>query len=314
MALHGGGAVEIQRTTVKRMAAFVNHFPMLVLGLLVLDVLVIFALAAQTTVPVERLVRAVRADDAQGLLVRGADELRELGRAFHEMRARLHRLLEERTRMIAAVAHDYRTYLTRLELRSDFIEDEYQREATRADLAEMRLLLDDTLTFAQQGAGEGGAVPDDGAARVDLVRELETVVRLRRESGEAVTLARLPRRAQARATPVALHRMLANVLDNAMRYGGGQAHVALMQAAGEDGQEGWAVMVDDRGPGVPEAQLGSLTEPYLRLETSRARSTGGVGLGLSIVEALAHRFGGILTLVNRPEGGLRATLWLRRAG
>lgn len=99
---------------------------------------------------------------------------------------------------------------------------------------------------------------------------------------------------------------MVNLLDNVLRYGGGAATVTLAVAP-----DLVLLQIDDHGPGVPEAALGQLTEPFHRLETSRSRDTGGVGLGLSIVQALVSRHGGRLTLLNRPEGGLRVQLQLR---
>jgi signal transduction histidine kinase len=216
------------------------------------------------------------------------------------MRARLHTLLDERTRIIAAVAHDFRTYLTRLELRSDFIDDPEQRALAERDLSEMRHLIDDALTFARPGPEWG-----DKGAIVDLHDELSDIIDMRRELGEDIRLAGNCAGWHARATPLALRRMLANLLDNAGRYGGGAISIAVARSGGAI-----VIGVEDDGPGVPDDRLPDLIEPFMRLESSRARHTGGVGLGLSIVQALAHRFGGTLHLENRREGGLRAVLAL----
>jgi len=219
------------------------------------------------------------------------------------MRARLHELLEERTRILAAVAHDFRTYLTRLQFRSDFIDDPEQRELAERDLNEMGMLIDDALTFAQPGPEWGG--PE---AMVELSDEIEDVVLVRRALGETILLATDCTGWRARTTPLALRRMLANLLDNAKRYGGGMTTIVLTR------QDGAIILfVEDDGPGVAEERLPELVEPFTRLESSRARHTGGVGLGLSIVQALAHRFGGTLRLENRREGGLRAILALKDA-
>jgi two-component system, OmpR family, osmolarity sensor histidine kinase EnvZ len=300
VALPNGKAVEMQRAMLAPISKVLNRLTIIGLVVIVLDILVIFWLASLTTGPVERLARAVRRDDPRGLISSGPREMVELSDAFRQMRARLHALLEERTRIIAAVAHDFRTYLTRLELRSDFIDDPEQRRLAEGDLNEMRMLIDDALTFAQPGPEWGGQ-----EAEVDLCDELEDIIRTRRQLGERITLATDCSGWRARTTPLALRRMLANLLDNAGRYGGGSTTIAL---AREDGTI--FIGVEDDGPGVPEERLSELIEPFMRLESSRARHTGGVGLGLSIVQALAHRFGGTLRLENRREGGLRAVLTL----
>ncbi len=300
VALPNGKAVEMQRAMLAPISKILNRLTIIGFVVIVLDLLIIFWLASLTTVPVERLARAVRRDDVEGLLATGPREMVELSDAFRQMRSRLHALLEERTRVIAAVAHDFRTYLTRLELRSDFIEDAEQRGLAERDLNEMRMLIDDALTFAQPGPEWGGQ-----ESVVDLCDELEDIIRTRRQMGETITLATDCSGWRARVTPLALRRMLANLLDNAGRYGGGTTMIAL---ARED--SAISIGIEDNGPGVPEARLPELVEPFMRLEASRARHTGGVGLGLSIVQALAHRFGGMLRLENRREGGLRAVLTL----
>jgi signal transduction histidine kinase len=303
VALPSGRAIEIQRPAVLRLAKILTHPGRFGLLLATLDITMIVLLAAQTTRPVDQLVRAVRDDDMQVLPRAGPREIIELGEAFREMRARLHALLEDRTRIIAAVAHDYRTYLTRLELRTDFIDDPEQRESALADLQEMKILLDDTMTFAQQGMED-----DLDHAVADVGKELTDIVQARRRMGELVSLLEPERDILACSTPISFRRMLNNLIDNAMRYGGGAALIRTEQMQGLI-----VVIVEDDGPGVPGERLRDLKEPFMRLETSRARHTGGTGLGLSIVEALAHRFGGDLALENRKEGGLRVVLTLRPA-
>lgn len=303
VALPNGRAVAVQKAALAPVGKFLSRLTIIGVAVLILDILVIFWLAALTTVPVERLADAVRRDDPDVAVPSGPREMTELAETFRQMRARLHALIEERTRIIAAVAHDFRTYLTRLELRGDFIADAEQRALAERDLHEMRMLIDDALTFARPGPEWGGE-----EAEVDLCEELAEVVRTRHELGETVTLAGDCAGWRARVTPLALRRMLANLLDNAGRYGGGAARIAVARQGGVI-----AIGVEDDGPGVPESLLPDLTEPFMRLESSRARHTGGVGLGLSIVQALAHRFGGTLRLENRHEGGLRAVLTLHAA-
>ncbi len=300
VALPNGSAVEIQRAIPTPVSRFLKRLTIVGVAVLVLDILVIFWLAALTTGPVERLARAVRQDDPDGLVTHGPREMKELGGAFLQMRVRLHALLEERTRIIAAVAHDFRTYLTRLELRSDFIDDEEQRALAERDLLEMRNLIDDALTFARPGPEWGGQ-----GAVIDLHAQLAEVLHTRREMGEQIRLVGDCVGWRAKVTPLALRRMLANLLDNADRYGGTAVTIGVARTGGTI-----FLSVEDDGPGVPDDRLPELVEPFMRLESSRARHTGGVGLGLSIVQALAHRFGGTLRLENRQEGGLRAILTL----
>ena len=227
--LPNGRAVEIVRFTVAPVARFITRFKWFGLAIAAVDLLVIFWLAAQSTAPVERLLRAVRADDLAQLEPSGAKEFLELGEAFREMRGRLDELLEERTRIVAAVAHDFRTYLTRLELRSDFIADPRQRALASRDLDVMRQLMDDALTFARP-------VPPDSNAggAIDIARELEHIVEARGDQGEDVMLVMPDEHLLVRATPLAFQRMMANLLDNASRYGAGphQRHRGRARSGG----------------------------------------------------------------------------------
>lgn len=203
--------------------------------------------------------------------------------------------------MLAAIAHDYRTYLTRLELRSEFIEDEQQQSLARQDLEEMRLLLSDTLTFARESTERE---VDD--ATCDIRTELARIAEDRRARGQDIGVVAIMKPIIVYASHLSFQRMLANLLDNAVRYGGGRAMVRVRAEKGVV-----HILVEDEGPGVPDESLERLLEPFERLEPSRARHTGGVGLGLSIVQALAHRYQGDLVLENRKEGGFRAILSLR---
>jgi len=273
----------------------------LALSLVSLLMLVMLALAVrQTARPVADLAHAARrfGDDLQtaDLPLRGPKELRDLAEAFNTMQARIRGLVDDRTRVLAAIAHDLRTYLTRLRLRAEFIADPNQQARAIGDLDEMSALLDDTLLFA---AGQDQAP----APLSDLRSELETVIALRREMGQAVRLAD-GGAAFAKVSPLALRRMVGNLVDNAIRYGG-ETEVSL-----ERTQDQAVIVVADRGPGVDPENLAQILEPFTRLEASRSRDTGGAGLGLAIVRGLAEASGGRLTLGNRPGGGLRAEVRL----
>lgn len=299
VGLPDGRAVEFQHIVPAPAARFITNLRYALAALAICDILVIIWLAAQTTVPVERLVRAVREDDPAQLSGSGPVEFTELGEAFLEMRTHLHGLIAERTRIIAAVAHDFRTYLTRLELRSDFIDDEEQRAQIGKDLAEMRQLMDDALTFAKPDTG------DDERAEFDLHEILTAYLETRQDAEHAIVVQGSRPGLRVHATPAAFRRMVGNLVDNAFHYAGGPVTISVLPF-----EETVVIAVDDHGPGVPLDTLRKLVEPFVRLETSRARHTGGAGLGLSIVQALAHRFGGSLTLENRAEGGLSARLLL----
>lgn len=261
----------------------------------------------QVARPARRLARAadrLASDiDMPDLPVRGADEIRTLSAAFNSMKRRIRGLIDERTRMLAAIAHDLRTYLTRLRLRVELIDDPEQRASAVRDLDDMAALLEDTLAFATPS---GPTAPPPEA--FDVTAALREFVALRAEMREPVGVeGALPPGLVVRCGRLALRRMLANLTDNALRYAG-----AARLSAGRDGAEVW-IRVDDDGPGVPAAALPRLVEPFERLEPSRGRATGGAGLGLAIVDGLAREQGGRLVLGNRARGGFRAELRLPAA-
>lgn len=277
-------------------------------GLIALILLTSLAIAVrQTARPVNRLALAVRGFSLDGntpdLPTGGPRELRQLSSAFNEMQHRIRGLVEDRTRVLGAIAHDLRTYLTRLRLRTEFITDADQRLRAERDIAEMSQLLDDVLLFA-----ENATRPQGTLSLIDLSAETAEFVTMREEMGEAVTLCSpVPSGPLvARCPPIAYRRMLSNLVDNALRYGGA-AHVSLAIC---DGQV--QVSVEDDGPGVPQEALAQMIRPFERLENSRARSTGGAGLGLAIVKGLVESVSGDLILANKTQGGLRATLSLVR--
>jgi signal transduction histidine kinase len=267
-------------------------------GLIVLIGLVLAI--RQTTRPLSRLSQNIRAfagkSDAPSLPMEGSREMRELAQAYNEMKERIAGLIAERTRILAAVAHDMRTYLTRLRLRVEFIDDETQRSRATADLGEMSALLDDTLLFA------GDETAGTPLQWLDLAEELENIVATRCETGDAVRLGIAAGRIATRANRIALRRMLANLIDNGLRHGN---RVEL--AAGVT-PEGAIVEVRDDGPGVPPQELARLGMPFQRLDPSRDRQTGGAGLGLAIVRALATRQGALVQFANQAPRGFVARI------
>jgi len=244
----------------------------------------------------ERLGRDV---NAPRLTERGASDVRKALRAFNNMQERIQRFIEDRTRMIAAISHDLRTPITRLRLRAEFVEDPEQQARMLADLDDMETMIQSTLSFAREEANP------------EPRRELDLVVLLRSicEDAPDVALAVDLSGADALAfggQPVALRRGFCNLIDNAVKYGQ-RARIGL-----SIGADSIAVTIDDDGPGLPEEELERVFRPFYRVEQSRSRDTGGVGLGLSVARTVFRAHGGDVVLSNRPEGGLRATVTLPR--
>jgi signal transduction histidine kinase len=227
----------------------------------------------------------------------GTVETRQASRAFNAMQARLRALIENRTRMLAAISHDLRTPLTLLRLRTENVPDAPERDKMLATIAEMDAMIAATLQFARdEAAGEPRRRTDVSALLASLVDDMVD--------------ARLPVTMQpaqpivCECQPGALKRALSNLLDNAVKYGK-RAHAAIQPTA-----QGVEITIDDEGPGIPEDELARVFQPFYRVEGSRSRETGGIGLGLAIALSVVQAHGGQLTLANRPDGGLRAAVTL----
>jgi signal transduction histidine kinase len=307
IGLRTGQAVVIERTT-PAVRRFFNRAAMVGASAFVVLALVLLVCLQQTARPVSVLAGAARrfARDLStpDLPVRGAREIKDLSIAFNEMKRTIRGLIDDRTRMLAAIAHDMRTYLTRLRLRAEFIDDPDQQARAVADLDEMTMLLDDTLTFAREVTASGA--PQD--LSVDVAAEARAMAQVRQALGQDVVADIAQDEAlKVLCAPLALRRMLDNLVDNAVRYAGG----ATLRAGRRAGEV--VLAVEDDGPGVPREALVRLTAPFERLEASRGRQTGGSGLGLAIVKGLAESQGGSFTIANRAEGGLRAEVRLPAA-
>jgi signal transduction histidine kinase len=301
LGLKTGGWLRIEGSAPKEIFAWPLHlFGNLALMLAVVLVLIWFV-ARMTVRPLTRLAKAARGlgeDLRQPPLAEdGPSEVREAARAFNAMQQRIRQNIEERERFLAAVSHDLRTPVTRMRLRSELLKDEELRDRTLRDLDEMQQMLTGALDFLRGKSAEEPASP------IDMVALLESLVDDQADLGHAVSLT-VPAAAQCSGRPQALRRAIGNLIENALKYGG-HASVALAV----DG-EGMTITIEDGGPGMPEEELEKVFEPFYRVEASRNRETGGVGLGLAIVRQIARNHKGTVTLANRPEGGLRATLRL----
>ncbi len=234
---------------------------------------------------------------AEPLAEAGTVEMQRAARAFNRMQERLRRLIESRTQMLAALSHDLRTPLTLLRLRTEEVADAGERDKMLATIGEMDEMIGSTLAFARD------EVRAEPRRKVDLAALLASVVDDVADAGLPVTMT--PAAALSYdCQPGALKRALINLLDNAVKYG--KRAQAAISSAGKTIE----ITIDDDGPGIPEAELAKVFEPFYRVEDSRSRDTGGTGLGLAIAQAIVQAHGGELTLANRPAGGLRASIKL----
>lgn len=233
----------------------------------------------------------------------GPRELRAATRAFNRMQARLARFVADRTQMLAAISHDLRTPLTRLRLRAELVDDPEMQRKMLSDLDEMEAMISATLAFARDDARR------EPRERLDLADLLQSLCDDRVDAGLEAGY-QGPTHVVAEGRPVALRRAFANLMDNAIAYGGG-CTVRLFPLEGPgDGQV--RVDIEDAGPGIPEDEFEKVFTPFYRLERSRSRDTGGVGLGLSTARTIVRGHGGDIALANRAEGGLRVTVTLPR--
>ncbi|MGF6773611.1 signal transduction histidine kinase [Paraburkholderia sp. GAS199] len=232
----------------------------------------------------------------------GPDEVARAARAFNAMQDRIKSYMTERLQILASISHDLQTPITRMRLRLDVLDDSAQGAKLQQDLHEMETMVKEGVTYARTLHGASEA-----PLRIDPDALVESLVFDYVDAGKDVSLSgRIG--AQIVTRPQALRRIVGNLVDNALKFGG-SAEIAI--AASEAGQITLSVL--DRGPGIPAGSLDAVFEPFVRLEESRNRGTGGTGLGLAIARQLALAIDATLSLHNRPDGGLEARLVLKRA-
>ncbi len=221
--------------------------------------------------------------------------------AFNTMSARVSAMLEEKDRMLGAIGHDLRTPLASLRIRAESVEPEEERLRMVATIEEMTAMLDDTLALARWGRAA------EPLRLVDVTALADAVVEEFRALGHRIEMEASDRVAASVRTNM-LRRALRNLVENGVKYGG-EARVGVR----DEGEE-VAIEVNDRGPGIAEAELAKVQESFYRIEPSRSRETGGSGLGLTLARAAAQAHDGRLELANRAGGGLAARILLPKAG
>lgn len=253
---------------------------------------------SELTVAIERFGTAA---ESQPVAERGAPDVRALIRAVNAMQARIAELLRSRTLVLGAISHDLRTYVTRLRLRLELLPESAQREKAAADLHDMQSLMDDALAFVR------ASFTAPTAETVDLARIAKSEYEAREAEGAPVTLNCEDRALVVRGSPAGMARVIANLVNNAIGYGGG-ADISLQVA-----NDAIELLVEDRGPGIPVGERAHVFDPFYRLESSRSRESGGAGLGLTIVRQVVESSGGTVIIEDRPGGGTRVRVRLPRA-
>jgi signal transduction histidine kinase len=226
-------------------------------------------------------------------------DIQETIQAFNRMRARLERFVQDRTHMLAAISHDLRTPITALRVRAELIDEAETRDKILATLDEMQRMTEATLAFVRAEATQ------EETRLLDLDALVESVCDDLSDTGKDVTFSG-PGKTPYRCRSVSLKRAFSNLIENAVTYGQ-QARVTLTEE-----REALHITIDDDGPGIAASDMERVFEPFVRLETSRSRDTGGVGLGMAIARSIVRGHGGDITLENRQAGGLRVLVRLPR--
>ena len=276
------------------------------MSLAALAVMLVAALTVRRiTRPLKALSNAAeklgRGEDMEPLAETGPAELQRATAAFNAMQERLTRFVRDRTAMLAAISHDLRTPLTSLRLHAELVEEGETRAKLLAILEEMQRMTEVTLAFAREQAAREETRP------VDLSALVQSLCDDLADLGMEVAFAGA-NRALLSCRPVSIGRALRNIIENAVAYGD-RARVALEETPGE-----YAIVIDDDGPGIPEEDQERVFGPFVRLEESRSRETGGIGIGMAIARSILRAHGGDITLANRGQGGLRATISLPKDG
>jgi len=284
----------------------VTPWPLEVLVAALVAIVVASAAAAyfarRVTRPLSELARAAsaiaRGGRAPRLDEKGPQDIRNAAIAFNAMTDEVTRTLASQRQLLSAVGHDLRTPITAMRISLEFVQDHELRERLQVNLNELQDLTEAVLSAAR---GTGG----EAKRNVDLAALVESLCADLDDRGEPVSWqAHDP--APLSCRPNEIRRAVRNLVENALSYG----RAAKVEISRTDAN--YEIMVEDEGPGIPEADQGRVFEPFVRLESSRNEDTGGTGLGLTLVKAIAEGHGGAVTLENRAEGGLRAKLRLPR--
>jgi len=230
---------------------------------------------------------------------RGPDDVRAVISAYNNLGTRVTAMLDEKDRMLGAIGHDLRTPLAALRVRIESVEDDDNRARMADTIDEMTRTLEDILSLARLGR------PSEPPVETDLGALVDAVVDDFRDLGHAIVAAE-PERLTIRLRPTLMRRAVRNLIENAIKYAGG-AEVAVAKTPA-----GARIDIRDRGPGIPADRLAHVFEAFIRVETSRNRDTGGIGLGLALARAIVEEAGGRISLANRDGGGLIATIDLPR--
>ncbi len=260
-------------------------------------------LARRVVRPLSELTRAAsvvaHGGNAPPVEEKGPDDVRNAAIAFNRMTEKVSKTLDSQRHLLSAVGHDLRTPITAMRINLEFVEEPELRDRLQANLDELQALTEQVLSAARGAGGESKRSVDLSALVESLVADLD-------DMGEPVTWQNHNSPAPVSCRPNEIRRAVRNLVENAVAYGS-RADVQIT-----DNPAGYEIVVEDEGPGIPEDDRQRVFEPFVRLESSRNMATGGTGLGLTLVKAIAEGHGGSISLENREHGGLRVRLMLPR--
>lgn len=267
------------------------------LAVVLVILLLTYILFISYMVPIRLISRAVERLgidlNTQRLATVGPASMRALIRSFNSMQQRVQKLLQDKSKMLAAISHDLRTPITRLQLRAEFIEDEAQYEKTLQDLADMEHMISSILSYCKDYSQV------EEKSQLDVSSLVESVAEDFQAVEKPVILKEVKPRLFYYGRVSILRRAFINIVENALKYGE-EAEIDL--ALRESGDI--VLSVRDQGPGIPESELNRVFEPFYRCDRARSPRVGGSGLGLSVVKDIIADHNGRVVLVNLPEGGL----------
>lgn len=243
-----------------------------------------------------------KGQDLPNFRPQGAKEIRRAGLAFIEMRERIKRLITRRTQMLAGVSHDLRTPLTRMRLQVAMLKDKKSAEELKADIDEMEKMLNGYLEFVREETGGGIA---EKTENINLHKFIEGIIESYRNYPGKKEIDIAPD-INIKVRPDSFRRCITNFVDNSLRYG---SHIKI---SAEELDSEISIIIEDNGPGIPEDKWEEVFQPFYRIEESRNKETGGVGLGMSIARDIILSHGGEIYLNNSKLGGLKIKILLPR--
>lgn len=304
--LHDGAPLSIDLWP--RLPAIARWLPAVLFAQFALLLACAWYAVRQVVSPMTRFTQAIDAlepaDTTPGVMAeQGPLEVQHAARAFNAMQTRIHDHLQERARILAAISHDLQTPITRMKLRVEMADVPELRDKLLQDLDNMSRLVREGIAFARS------AQPlEEKRQNLSLNAFLDSIALDYADVGRPVTFTPAAGDAPVQVAPQALRRIMTNLIDNGLKFG---ESVAITLNYGDNGDA--IIAVCDNGPGIPEAYLDAVLQPFYRLENSRNRDTGGTGLGLAIAAHLANQMQGTLKLRNREQGGLAVSLRLDAA-